>query len=265
MNVSEDQADELVKSKQAVPADGTEPTHELVPADSNGEHAYDDDDEVDWALDDAATVVEDSETSFTSGSTTTATLSFFGRSEKETTKKLTGKALLFPFILPQRRPGTKTRGFVRAYAPVLEDTGIDQHMFLTFLKDFHQAVQASPIFDVLIVATTLAGSYPDPLVGIGIQAVQIAVAIGQEAQERWRTNKFLDQANKDIFMTRGMYALLVTYVPGTQDQAEIGTQTVDLGASAFARYGDSLAPATSTSIRVRRRALRRRWRILKKR
>ena len=47
--------------------------------------------------------------------------------------------LPLPIVIPQRRPGTKRRGFVRAYAPGLEECGIDQEMFLDFLKAFHMA------------------------------------------------------------------------------------------------------------------------------
>ena len=48
-----------------------------------------------------------------------------------------------PVIIPQRRPRTKSRGFVRAYAPVLDDCGIDQDTFLEFLKTFHKASQVN--------------------------------------------------------------------------------------------------------------------------
>ena len=48
-----------------------------------------------------------------------------------------------PIIIPQRRPGSKGRGFLRAYAPVLADHDIDEQTFLTFLKDFHKASQVS--------------------------------------------------------------------------------------------------------------------------
>jgi hypothetical protein len=47
-----------------------------------------------------------------------------------------------PVILPQRRPKDKSRGFIRAYAPVLgECAGIDQQTFLDFLDDFHKSSQ----------------------------------------------------------------------------------------------------------------------------
>lgn len=39
-----------------------------------------------------------------------------------------------PVIIPQRRPRNKDRGFVRAYAPILGDSGIDQEVFLQFLE-----------------------------------------------------------------------------------------------------------------------------------
>ena len=57
-----------------------------------------------------------------------------------------------PIVIPQRRPGSKTRGFIRAYAEVLSDYDIDQDTFLTFLKSFHKASQVCHIsFDTLII------------------------------------------------------------------------------------------------------------------
>jgi hypothetical protein len=44
-----------------------------------------------------------------------------------------------PVIIPQRRPGFKERGFVRAYAPVLADSGVSQDVFTKFLDDFDKA------------------------------------------------------------------------------------------------------------------------------
>lgn len=44
-----------------------------------------------------------------------------------------------PVIIPQRRPRKKGRGFVRAYAPVLKDCGIDQEVFLRFLADWEKS------------------------------------------------------------------------------------------------------------------------------
>lgn len=41
-----------------------------------------------------------------------------------------------PVIIPQRRPGNKSRGFVRAYAPVMEGCGVKQDIFLKFQDDW---------------------------------------------------------------------------------------------------------------------------------
>lgn len=54
---------------------------------------------------------------------------------------LKSSKLQCPVVIPQRRPGSKTRGFIRAYAPVLSNHDIDQETFLTFLKSFHKASQ----------------------------------------------------------------------------------------------------------------------------
>lgn len=48
-------------------------------------------------------------------------------------------------IIPQRRPGKKDRGFVRAYAPVLEDSGVGQDVFLKFLEDWFVASKVSEL------------------------------------------------------------------------------------------------------------------------
>lgn len=242
VHVPAEQAEELIAKHEAVLADGESSTHDLMPVESTEDDGIDKD-EADWALDDAAHEIEgdEQEEHLLQKAIVPKTSSII------TSKKHNSRSLPFPVIIPQRRPGTKTRGFVRAYAPILEDAGIDQHMFLTFLKDFHKAAQASPVFDVIIVTTAIAGFYPDPIAGIAIQAVQIAAAIGQEVQERWRLNKFLDQANRDIFIPRGVYALIVTYVPGGSGDGEIGTQTIDIGASAYVKYGGAVTPAEDAS------------------
>ncbi|KJK63850.1 hypothetical protein P875_00064666 [Aspergillus parasiticus SU-1] len=66
-----------------------------------------------------------------------------------------------PVIIPQRRPGNKDRGFVRAYAPVLADCGINQDVFLNFLEDFFQASKASPWIEVVYVAAGVVGFFPE--------------------------------------------------------------------------------------------------------
>ena len=54
-----------------------------------------------------------------------------------------GQSLEAPVVIPQRRPHTKMRGFVRAYAPALEDCGIDQTTWMDFLEHFHESIKVS--------------------------------------------------------------------------------------------------------------------------
>lgn len=49
------------------------------------------------------------------------------------------RQILYPVVLPQRRPRQKNRGFVRAYAPVLADCGVGQDVFLQFLADWEMS------------------------------------------------------------------------------------------------------------------------------
>ena len=244
-----DQADELIANNQAIPAEGETATHELVLEDDKDDGIARD--EADWALDEAASDTEEKkerDSSLDGGKeepVADIVPSMPPTYSAGPSKKAPSK-LPFPVVLPQRRPGTKTRGFVRAYAPVLQDSDLDQETFLTFLKNFHKAAQASPIFDIVMIATGVMGLYPDVMIGAAVQAIQIAAKIGQEAQERWRTNKFLDQANREMFIPRGLYALIVMYKPGDSEQTEVGTKTVDLGATAMAKYGDALTKTETT-------------------
>lgn len=98
-----------------------------------------------------------------------------------------------------------------------------------------------------MIATAIAAAYPDPVIGLGVQAVQVAVGIGQEIQERYRTNKFLTQANKDIFIPKGLYAMIVTYKTSSSEQPEVGVERVDLGATAVAKYGGDVQPDTAAA------------------
>ncbi|KAH8801740.1 hypothetical protein F5884DRAFT_684961 [Xylogone sp. PMI_703] len=126
-----------------------------------------------------------------------------------------------PVIIPQRRPRNKKRGFVRAYAPVLEDCGIDQATFLDFLKSFHQSSKNSPWMDVVNIGAAVAGFVPSPIaMGVSI-AVQVAVGVAMEVQSRSRTNTFLDRMNNEFFRPRGLYCLIMTYKPESSSRHEV--------------------------------------------
>lgn len=98
-----------------------------------------------------------------------------------------GEARLpYPVILPQRRPSSRKRGFIRAYAPVLEGFGIDQTMFLEFLDTAERAGQARPWMNAINMASFGTAMLPS---GISIAtsiAVQMAVKTAVEVEGRRR-------------------------------------------------------------------------------
>ena len=65
--------------------------------------------------------------------------------------------LSMPVIIPQRRPMQRHRGFIRAYAPVLQSAHVPQPAFLEFLDGFEKSIKANPLFHVLNVAVWIAG------------------------------------------------------------------------------------------------------------
>ena len=136
---NEKQAKELIEAGQAVPV---EVSHEdLI---ESGEV---DEDEACWELDEAAALEDPSSTVLDEKTE--------GNEPKADVHKLVQKFLTAhpapsntvrgplecPVIIPQRRPHNKARGFVRAYAPALEDAGIDQDTWMEFLKIFHKSQQ----------------------------------------------------------------------------------------------------------------------------
>jgi hypothetical protein len=91
-----------------------------------------------------------------------------------------------PVLLPQRRPKDRHRGFIRAYAPVLEVKGIDQDTFLEFIETFDKASQASPWIQAINLANFATIPLAPPfsfLVSIGIK---IAVDSATEIHSRRR-------------------------------------------------------------------------------
>lgn len=185
--------------------------------------------------------------------------------------------LPYPVIIPQRRPGTKGRGFVNAYAPVLEASGIDQTTFLTFLDNFHTASQASPVFDALVVAANIAGMVPSVIAMAVNISIQVAAGTAKEIQTRHRTNTYLDAINKELFMPKGLYAMIVIYRSDDNsrsqrlrkgasngyddDDVEIGVESYDMMTmKAIARYApnssSSTSPTNTSAFKARMKTLR---------
>ena len=54
--------------------------------------------------------------------------------------------LSMPVVLPQRRPQSHTRGFVRGYAPVLEEANVSQAAWFEFLDGFEKSINKNGLF-----------------------------------------------------------------------------------------------------------------------
>lgn len=82
-----------------------------------------------------------------------------------------------PVIIPQRRPGSKARGWTRAYAPDLDPLGISQDTFMKFLESWEKSAQGSPWFKTVSLTAGIVGmAIPGPI----SMAVTTAVSIAAE-------------------------------------------------------------------------------------
>lgn len=90
-------------------------------------------------------------------------------------------------MLPQRRPNNNKRGFIRAYAPVLGDFGVDKKTFLNFLETSNKAWQATP----LLYALNLTSIGTMWLLSATAFVVSTVIQVGAEAtiQADGRRNK----------------------------------------------------------------------------
>ncbi|GAD99667.1 conserved hypothetical protein [Paecilomyces variotii No. 5] len=140
--------------------------------------------------------------------------------------------LPLPIVIPQRRPGNKQRGFMRAYAPVLSDFGISREHFHDFIDALNKAVQVSKWIAAIQLAAFGASFVPNQI-SMGVTAgVQIVSAVAAKAEIRWKVNAFLDQANRELFCPRGLYCLIVTYNPiPLKDQDDFMDKNIEKSAT----------------------------------
>ena len=131
-----------------------------------------------------------------------------------------------PVIIPQRRPGARDRGFIHAYAPDLAEKGISREVFLSFIQNFHAASQASPLLNVVFVSAGAASMVPEPVTQITGTVIQFAAGAAIYLQTTQRTHSFLDTMNDKLFKPRGLYAMVMKYIP--QGTRPISVQQADL-------------------------------------
>lgn len=179
VEVPDEQADKWIAAGKALPADSKE---------AHGVHGQEEGDEEQWELDDAVEEqLSHSRSDDEPAQDATQLVDAFMRTQPPPTyDTATSQGLPCPVIIPQRRPRDKKRGFVRAYAPILEDVGIDQRTFLDFLKAFHQSSKSSPWLMAVNIAAAGAGMVPSPIaMGVSI-GVQFLVGVAMEVQARTR-------------------------------------------------------------------------------
>ncbi|EED21680.1 hypothetical protein TSTA_089160 [Talaromyces stipitatus ATCC 10500] len=91
-----------------------------------------------------------------------------------------------PFIIPQRRPRKRGRGFVRACAPVLADCGVSEGLFLQLLEDYDRVNEASHWIEVFYIAGSVLSLVPNLAAQITSAVVQVVADRARELQKRHR-------------------------------------------------------------------------------
>ncbi len=124
-----------------------------------------------------------------------------------------------PVVLPQRRPKTRARGFVRAYAPVLSVAGIDEAGFFDFIDTLNRSLEPNPYLYAINLAGLAGLAIPDPSALCIGAVVGVATAAAMEAQSRYRSGRFLDRVNSEFFMPRGVVCAVVTWSPDAVDNS----------------------------------------------
>jgi hypothetical protein len=125
--------------------------------------------------------------------------------------------LPFPIIIPQRRPTDRSRGMIKAYPPILSTRNIDQATFLDFLDTFNKSTQATKWIAALNLASIGTIWLPTVTSILVSMAITAATTAAMEVQGRYKTNRFLDKVNKEFFMPKGLFCLVLTWNPETSD------------------------------------------------
>ena len=141
--------------------------------------------EDEWNLDDAQDEVTGTPLEDPQGKDPSKPDEKFLRDHPPPKTKLVGQ-LPMPVVLPQRRPKERSRGFIRAYAPVLENCGIDQTTWLEFLDVFQKASAANPWISAINLASFATLAIPSGFGVLVSVAIRQATNLAIEMQSRER-------------------------------------------------------------------------------
>ncbi|KAF2501323.1 hypothetical protein BU16DRAFT_613242 [Lophium mytilinum] len=163
-------------------------------------------------------------------------------------------SLPFPVIIPQKRPEARTHGFIRVYAPALFHSGIDEPTFLEFLDNYTASIKGSGYFNAVnvaiaasVIAYTVSAVSVNPAVHFAAFCVHASIEAGRRVQNVAQINKYLIRMNEELFKPHGLYAMLMTFKP-TSEESNVD---IDINAnilkSVYARNGGGRKKIRSTS------------------
>ena len=143
--------------------------------------------EAEWNLDDAQDeILNDSEKHPVGDASELEDEFLRNHPPPEYVKDAPTEKLSLPVILPQRRPKNRSRGFIRAYAPVLENCGIDQATWLAFLDTFQKSSAANPWLNAINLAS-IGTFFMPSIIGLVVgQIINQATNVAIELQARQR-------------------------------------------------------------------------------
>lgn len=183
--------------------------------------AYDSDED-EWARDAAQEQLLNRE-SITDNRTVDQIVDDFTRAHPPPSYTEAGR-LPFPVIIPQKRPEARTHGFIRVYAPALFESGIDEPTFLEFLDNYTASIKGSGYFNAVnaaiaasVIAYTVSAVSVNPAVHFAAFCVHASIEAGRRVQNVAQINKYLLRMNEELFKPHGLYAMLMTFRPTSEE------------------------------------------------
>ena len=128
--------------------------------------------------------------------------------------------LTTPIVIPQRRPKTRRRGFLHAYAPILSSFDIPQATFLDFISTLNKSLTPNPCLNANNLAGFAGEAAPEPfslLIGFGVEIVTDMII---EAHSRMKSNEFVERVNEAFFQPRGLFVFIGCWNPSVDEQIE---------------------------------------------
>ncbi|KAG9663401.1 hypothetical protein KCU64_g1340, partial [Aureobasidium melanogenum] len=196
-------------------SDSAHPVDDPLPAQEGDEAG--EDLETEWNLDDAQIEIAGE---YSQGLADMNPERTFMEKHNERSRLEPSCRLALPVVIPQRRPKDRSRGFIRAYAPVLQDVDIDQSTWLDFLDTLQKSSAADPWLNAINFAS-IGTMFMPHVIGFAVSyAIQQATNIAIEMQARFRTTTALRKLNEEFFQPRGLYCLIMTWNPDSNNKME---------------------------------------------